>query len=81
MSPEVFKYEPYNFKSDVWSFGCCLYEICTFKHAFDAKSFQALAVKILKGRFEKISKIYSKDLRNLIYQLMRVDPNKRPSMA
>jgi serine/threonine protein kinase len=70
MSPELFKYEPYGFKSDVWSLGCCLYEMCTFKHAFDAKSFQALAVKILKGNFRQINKKYSKELKELIYTLM-----------
>ncbi len=80
MSPELFKYEPYDFKSDIWSLGCCLYEICTFKHAFDAKSFQALAVKILKGNYNKISGRYSKELKKLIYSLMKVEPENRPSM-
>ena len=66
MSPELFKYEPYSFKSDVWSLGCVLYEICTFKHAFDASSFNALAVKIMNGKYNKISNKYSSDLRKLI---------------
>jgi len=66
MSPEIFKYEPYSYKSDVWSFGCCLYEMCTFNHAFDASSFQALAIKILNGKYKKITNKYSKELRNII---------------
>ena len=27
MSPEIFKFTQYSFKSDVWAFGCLMYEI------------------------------------------------------
>lgn len=37
MSPELYKYENYSYKSDVWALGCCLYEMCNLKHAFDAQ--------------------------------------------
>lgn len=36
MSPELFKYKPYSYKSDIWSLGCVFYEICNLRHAFDA---------------------------------------------
>lgn len=36
MSPELFKYKPYSYKSDIWALGCVLYELCQMKHAFDA---------------------------------------------
>ena len=49
MSPEMFKNLPYNFKSDIWALGCVLYEMLTLKHAFDAKSMNGLAQKILRG--------------------------------
>jgi NIMA (never in mitosis gene a)-related kinase len=29
--------------------GCLLYEICTLRHAFDARSLPALIMKIMKG--------------------------------
>ena len=50
MSPELFANKPYNFKSDVWALGCCVYEIATLKRAFSARNISALMYKILKGQ-------------------------------
>jgi len=36
LSPELCEEKPYNNKSDIWSMGCCLYEMCTLKHPFEA---------------------------------------------
>ena len=33
-SPEVVEEKPYNHKSDIWSLGCVLYELCALKHPF-----------------------------------------------
>jgi serine/threonine protein kinase len=54
MSPELFKYKPYSYKSDIWALGCILYEMCMLKHAFDAQSLNGLAVKIMKGNYVPI---------------------------
>ena len=36
LSPELCAEESYNHKSDIWSLGCVLYELCTLKHPFEA---------------------------------------------
>lgn len=51
MSPEVFKYKPYDHKSDVWSLGCILYELCSLEHPFKAQTINGLATKIIKGYY------------------------------
>lgn len=38
------------FQSDVWALGCCVYEMTTLKHAFNARDMNALVYKILKGK-------------------------------
>jgi NIMA (never in mitosis gene a)-related kinase len=36
LSPELCEEKAYNNKSDIWSLGCVLYELCTLKHPFEA---------------------------------------------
>ena len=50
MSPELFANKPYNYKSDIWALGCCVYEIATLKHAFTATNINALMCRILQGK-------------------------------
>ena len=80
MSPELFKNKPYNHKSDVWALGCILYELCTLKHAFDAKSLNGLASKILKGTYPAISRSYSTHTRKLVKDMLAKSPHQRPDL-
>ena len=36
MSPELLNRKKYDFKTDVWSLGCVMYELSCFRPAFDA---------------------------------------------
>nr|XP_033803504.1 serine/threonine-protein kinase Nek5 [Geotrypetes seraphini]XP_033803505.1 serine/threonine-protein kinase Nek5 [Geotrypetes seraphini]XP_033803506.1 serine/threonine-protein kinase Nek5 [Geotrypetes seraphini] len=80
LSPEICENRPYNNKTDIWSLGCILYELCTLKHPFEAKSLRLLVLKICQGRFAAISPKYSYDLRILISQLFKISPRDRPSV-
>merc|ERR1719238_1317288 len=50
---------PYNAKCDMWSLGCLLYELCTFRPPFEAESMESLARKIIRGKFDQIPAGYS----------------------
>ncbi len=78
-SPEVWKDQPYDSKSDIWSLGCVVYEAVTLKPPFRAQSMEALNQRVQKGVYPKIPSIYSEDLSNLIKLLLQVNPKKRPS--
>lgn len=48
-SPEVWKDQPYDYKSDIWSLGCVLYEICSLKPPFRADDMEGLFNKVTQG--------------------------------
>ncbi|XP_033608128.1 uncharacterized protein LOC111866412 isoform X2 [Cryptotermes secundus] len=80
LSPEICENKPYNNKSDVWALGCILYEMAALKHAFVAGNMKNLIVKIIRGSYPQIPSRYSNDLRNLVQQLFRRNPQERPSI-
>lgn len=51
LSPEICNNQPYSFKSDIWSLGVILYELCALKPPFNADSIHFLALKIVKGSY------------------------------
>ncbi len=44
LSPEIIKNKPYNFKSDIWSLGIILYEMCALKPPFNGANIHMLAM-------------------------------------
>ena len=58
LSPEICRQKRYNFKSDVWSLGCVLYEMAAQRHAFQGSDMRQLVVRILKGTFAPLGKPY-----------------------
>lgn len=38
------------FQSDVWALGCCVYEMSTLKHAFNARDMNSLVYRIVEGK-------------------------------
>ncbi|XP_013922060.1 PREDICTED: serine/threonine-protein kinase Nek5 isoform X3 [Thamnophis sirtalis] len=80
LSPEICENKPYNNKTDIWSLGCVLYELCTLKHPFEGNNLPQLILKICRGHFIPVSVKYSSDLRLLLSQLLRTSPRDRPSI-
>ena len=73
-SPEVWRDEAYDIKSDIWSLGCVLYEMITLKPPFRADDMQGLYKKVLRGHYPKISKQYTVDIQSIVKQLIQVSP-------
>ncbi len=78
-SPEVWRDEPYDVKSDIWSLGCVLYEMIALKPPFTAEDMQGLYRKVLKGHFSRIPKNYSHDLWTMCKSLIQVQATSRPT--
>ncbi len=59
-SPEVWKDQPYDCKSDIWSLGCVIYEMCTLEPPFKAEDMEGLFDTVLKGKYPPIPSHFSK---------------------
>ena len=78
-APEVWENESYNYKCDVWSAGCILYEMAALRVPFRGTSIHQLYKNIMKGKYAEIPNIYSNDLKNIIKLILCLNPLKRPS--
>lgn len=78
-SPEIWDGKPYDYKSDIWSVGIVLYEMCALKPPFNSSSIEGLYKSVKRGIYDPIPKHYSRDLSKVIETLLQLNPDKRPS--
>ena len=78
-SPEVWMDKSYNNKSDIWSIGCIVYELCMLKPPFRGTSMKNLCNNIQRGVYEQINNIYSDDLKKIISKMLVINPDQRLS--
>ena len=79
LSPELVKQIPYDYKVDMWSFGCSLYHLCMLDPPFTGDNLIALGNSIVKGTPKPIPSQYSTDLVLFIDRLLSKKPERRPS--
>ena len=78
-SPEVWKDQPYDNKSDIWSLGCVTFEMLALRPPFRAENMEKLYNKVIHGQYGKISDSYSQDIKEIIKFMLKVNPQDRPS--
>ena len=78
-SPEVWRDEPYDIKSDIWSLACVTYEMLALHPPFRAENMEALYNKVVKCQYGKISERYSSDISEIIKLLLKVKSKERPT--
>ncbi len=79
MSPEQARGKPIDRRTDIWAFGCVLYECLTGKRAFEGDTFSDVTASILKSEPEWSvlnSRVSAQTVR-LLRRCLHKDPAKR----
>ncbi|NWV45003.1 NEK11 kinase, partial [Daphoenositta chrysoptera] len=81
MSPEVLQHQGYNTKSDIWSLGCILYEMCCMNQAFTGQNFLSVVLKIVEGETPSLPDRYPSKLNAVLCSMLSKNPSLRPAAS
>lgn len=78
MAPELIDGNKYNTKIDIWSLGCILYELCTFKQIITGTDYPSILKQI---KLLKIPRLfhYSLNIQNLLDKMLTRSYADRPT--
>ena len=79
VAPEILAQKKYNYKCDIWSLGCIIYEMASLYLPFSGDNIESLYKNIMLTKYKSIPEFYSNNLKNIINNMLIVDPSKRPS--
>ncbi|HLJ14567.1 MAG TPA: protein kinase [Bryobacteraceae bacterium] len=77
MSPEQVRGEPADQRSDIFSFGCVLYEMLSGQRAFTADTAAEAMTAILKLDPPELAPTISASVRDLVFHCLEKDPRDR----
>ncbi|XP_036933749.1 peripheral plasma membrane protein CASK-like isoform X2 [Acanthopagrus latus] len=81
LAPEVFTDGMYDDKSDIWSVGCILYELCTQHSPFSAETSIKLIPKIIGAPYPPLPEHFSPELCELLSDILNKNPQSRPTAS
>lgn len=81
LSPELCEGKGYNEKSDMWAFGCVIYEMAAGKRPFEAGNQAALVVKIMRARPPPLPPCTSPAIVQCVQSCLQKEPSHRPTAA
>ena len=79
MSPEQARGKTVDKRSDVWAFGCVLYEILTGQHAFSGEEVTDVLARVLERepKFSALPALTPTTIRRLLRRCLEKDPKRR----
>jgi len=79
LAPELVRKEKYDYKADIWSFGCSLYHLARTVPPFNDDNLIRLGQSIVNDNPPALPSCYSDKLNLFINKLMTKDKKMRPS--
>ena len=79
MSPEQARGKPVDTRTDIWAFGCVLYEMLTGRRAFDGDGVSATLARVLEREpdWARLPATLSSVLRTYLVRCLQKDPRQR----
>ena len=81
MSPEMLREEEYDKKTDIFSMGIAMYELCFFQSPKKAGITQDGRIVLRDNPIQKNLNVYSQKLLTILQLMIEEDKNKRPSAS
>ncbi|KAL4506980.1 hypothetical protein ABPG72_001401 [Tetrahymena utriculariae] len=79
MAPEILKYQPYDERVDIWTFGCLLYEIFTGEQLFGGNTIKDVALKITGFQEDSLNQIPSSKIPKSVIQIIKKCLKRQPA--
>lgn len=80
LSPEIICDQAYGCQTDIWSLGVLIYELCSGKHPFEARSLLQLYEVIKSTTMPPLPRGYSRELKDLLTRMLDKTPSRRPTV-
>ena len=79
MSPEQARGQPVDKRTDIWAFGCVLYEMLTGRPAFAGETITDIIAAVLGGTadWKRVPAATPRHIRELLARCLQVDPRRR----
>lgn len=79
LAPEIWEGRAYDSRCDIYSLGCCIYEMAALRLPFEAKSMEELKQKIRNNVISPLPNQYSEELKKAIFKCLAKNPTVRPT--
>ena len=80
MSPEMIASKSYGFETDIWSLGCCMYEMAMNYIPYPAKTEIEVEKKIRLERVSFEGFPYDTEMQKLLERMLEKEPRSRPTI-
>ena len=79
MSPEQASGKPVDKRTDIWAFGCVLYEMLTGRRAFEGDSVSAILARVIEREpdWKALPPALHPRIQELLYRCLEKDPKER----